>query len=169
MLGRAFQPFGVVKDAYVAKKRDSMGNYFGFIRYEGVTDVMEVLRGMNTVKIRLNVSLAKYDRNHQGFTNQQVASGLVQQMQQKQAMQYQNQYKPPPIYVPVRRKGDGVLYSEALVGKKEASSWKVIHLQQRDNLYPDHCMMRSVMMTVKGVKEADEIKPMLEKGEYPRQ
>ncbi|MFS7950905.1 hypothetical protein Hanom_Chr07g00588701 [Helianthus anomalus] len=80
-------------------------------------------------------------------------------MQQKQAMQYQNQYKPPPIYVPVRRKEDGV-------GKKEASSRKVIHLQQRNNLYPDHCMMWSVIMTVKGVKEADGVKPMLERGEY---
>ncbi|KAL8213750.1 hypothetical protein R6Q57_003199 [Mikania cordata] len=39
MLWKAFQQYGRIKDAYVARKRDTRGNYFGFIRYEEVASM----------------------------------------------------------------------------------------------------------------------------------
>ncbi|MFS7947498.1 putative nucleotide-binding alpha-beta plait domain superfamily, RNA-binding domain superfamily [Helianthus anomalus] len=66
-------PHGVVKNAYVAKKRDVNGNYFGFVRLEGVGDVENTLQGMNGVKIfkaKLSVSLAKFDKEHNKFKQQ---------------------------------------------------------------------------------------------------
>ncbi|KAF5806317.1 putative RNA recognition motif domain, nucleotide-binding alpha-beta plait domain superfamily [Helianthus annuus] len=70
ILREAFRPFGFISDAYVARKRDKRGNYFGFIRYKGVEDVDATLVVMNTVKIleaKVSVSLAKYDKNHKKF------------------------------------------------------------------------------------------------------
>ncbi|KAJ0805666.1 putative RNA recognition motif domain, nucleotide-binding alpha-beta plait domain superfamily [Helianthus annuus] len=70
LLWRAFLPHGRVSDAYVARKRDSRGNCFGFIRCVGISDVDGTLASMNTVKIfeaKLCVSVAKYDKNHQKF------------------------------------------------------------------------------------------------------
>ncbi|KAJ0466317.1 putative RNA recognition motif domain, nucleotide-binding alpha-beta plait domain superfamily [Helianthus annuus] len=67
ILWRAFKPFGYVSDAYVARKRDTKGRCFGFIRYVGVADIKETLRSMNTVKmfgLIASVSLAKYDKDH---------------------------------------------------------------------------------------------------------
>ncbi|MFS8028087.1 hypothetical protein Hanom_Chr16g01506371 [Helianthus anomalus] len=87
---------------------------------------------MNTVKIyeaKLSVSLAKYDKNHARFDNQQVLKG-------PEPHRYQNQYRPPPapVYVPVRQKEDGVTYGEALVGKEiKKPPRKVIMLQHRMN------------------------------------
>ncbi|MFS7997684.1 putative RNA-directed DNA polymerase [Helianthus anomalus] len=69
-LWRAFQPFGFVSDAYVARKKDKRGNNFGFIRYKGVGNVGEFLAKLNTVKIfeaKVTVILAKYDKNHKEF------------------------------------------------------------------------------------------------------
>ncbi|MFS7913631.1 putative RNA recognition motif domain, nucleotide-binding alpha-beta plait domain superfamily [Helianthus anomalus] len=80
LLWTAFMPHGVVKDSYVAKKRDVRGNFFGFVRLEGVNNVGEVLKGMNTVKIyeaKLNVSVAKFDKDHRRFTNPAVQEAYV--------------------------------------------------------------------------------------------
>ncbi|KAI3816825.1 hypothetical protein L1987_16530 [Smallanthus sonchifolius] len=65
MLGRAFQAFGVISDAYVARKKDARGNFFGFVSILNVTRVEEMLGEMNKVNIlqaRVTISVAKYDR-----------------------------------------------------------------------------------------------------------
>ncbi|MFS8018831.1 putative RNA recognition motif domain, nucleotide-binding alpha-beta plait domain superfamily [Helianthus anomalus] len=70
ILWRSFQPHGFVTDAYVARKKDKKGNFFGFVRFVGVGNFGETIQQMNTVKIfeaKVTVSLAKYDKNHKKF------------------------------------------------------------------------------------------------------
>ncbi|XP_021974861.1 probable splicing factor, arginine/serine-rich 4 [Helianthus annuus] len=86
LLWRAFQPHGFITDAYVARKKDSSGNYFGFVRYVVAEKVDLVLQAMNTVRIfeaKLNVSLAKYDKNHNRFIYTSDMRGGRKQWQAK--------------------------------------------------------------------------------------
>ncbi|MFS8000273.1 putative RNA recognition motif domain, nucleotide-binding alpha-beta plait domain superfamily [Helianthus anomalus] len=67
ILWRSFQPLGFISDAYVARKRDSRGRCFGFVRFKGVEDVKGLLVKLNTIRMfemKVSVSLAKYDKDH---------------------------------------------------------------------------------------------------------
>ncbi|KAJ0536688.1 putative RNA recognition motif domain, nucleotide-binding alpha-beta plait domain superfamily [Helianthus annuus] len=67
LLWKAFQPHGIVKDAYVAKKRDARGNFFGFIRLQGVVNMERTVKSMNTVTIyeaKLKVFPAKFGKGN---------------------------------------------------------------------------------------------------------
>ncbi|KAJ0568807.1 putative RNA recognition motif domain, nucleotide-binding alpha-beta plait domain superfamily [Helianthus annuus] len=152
LLGRAFQPFGTLTDAYVAKKRDSRGNCFGFVRYVGVNDIQEVLRSMNTVKIyeaKLSVSLAKYNKDHQKFNHQEPPIG--------------RQTWVPKATIPPASTGvkEGRMYSDALKGQV-----KVVQVEGPGPCYPNHCMGRSVLGVVRSLRTLDSIDQVFQSGVF---
>ncbi|KAF5783555.1 putative RNA recognition motif domain, nucleotide-binding alpha-beta plait domain superfamily [Helianthus annuus] len=169
VLWRAFQQYGEIKDAYVARKRDSRGNYFGFVRYEGVHDVMTTLQGMNTVRIfeaKVSVSVAKFDKNHRSF--QYNTQGALNDQRQRPAAQKGDplpQKKPVYEYRPVKK---GMTYSEVVRGKQDIQpkTCKTVVAEERIEIYPDHCMMRAVILELKGVGELKEIRRMMDVGGY---
>ncbi|KAJ0920178.1 hypothetical protein HanRHA438_Chr05g0238481 [Helianthus annuus] len=146
------------------KKRDVRGNYFGFVRIEGVTEMNKVLKGMNTIKIydaKLSVSIACFGKNHRQNAN---PNGYRPP---------ENRYKvsntqPARIYIPkpVLNKG---LFSEVVAGAKngETGSRKKIMVEDRAALFPDHCIMRSVIGDVKDIKAFGNIKNMLKESGFP--
>ncbi|KAJ0482819.1 putative RNA-directed DNA polymerase [Helianthus annuus] len=158
LLWTAFMPHGVVKDAYVAKKRDARGNYFGFIRIEGVSDLERVLKGMNNVKIydaKLSVSVARFGKNQR----QNVQNNNYRPSEYRHKV---TNVQPARVYVPkpVLNKG---LFSEVVTGNMGggSSSKKVLLVEDRAALYPDHCIMRSIISDVINVKEFGNVKNML--------
>ncbi|XP_022003420.1 uncharacterized protein LOC110900868 [Helianthus annuus] len=169
MLWRAFQPYGVMKDAYVARKKDSRGNHFGFIRYEGVRDVMATLRGMNTVTIfeaKVSVSVAKFDKNHRAF--QRISYGDTAGKQHRPLPPRENPAtikKPIYEYMPVK---NGRSYSEVVKGNEvtKKGEVKTVIAEERIAIYPDHCMMRAVIIELKNVLALKEIRRMLDDGGY---
>ncbi|KAF5764850.1 putative RNA recognition motif domain, nucleotide-binding alpha-beta plait domain superfamily [Helianthus annuus] len=158
LLWTAFMPHGVVKDAYVAKKRDARGNFFGFVRIEGVREMEKALKGMNTIKIydaKLAVSVARFGK-HQKYNGQ--PSGYRPFEHQHKV----NNVQPARVYIPkpVLNKG---LFSEVVTGTRvDAScSKKTLVVEDRATLYPDHCIMRSVIGEVRNVKAFGSINYML--------
>ncbi|KAM0019261.1 putative RNA recognition motif domain, nucleotide-binding alpha-beta plait domain superfamily [Helianthus debilis subsp. tardiflorus] len=163
LLWKAFQPYGVVKDAYVAKKRDARGNNFGFIRYEGVTNIKQVLEGMNTVRIyeaKLSVSLAKYDKDHKEFARVQDKEQHVP-ARQKPFAPPKMQYVPKSVQKSVT---NNYTFSNAVTGN--VGQKKTVVLGEKIDLYPDHCMWRSVIGDAKGVRALGKIRAMLTSGGY---
>ncbi|XP_022030384.1 polyadenylate-binding protein 4-like [Helianthus annuus] len=87
ILLQAFQRHGYVSDAYVARKRDTKGKCFGFVRFMGVESMKETLAAMNKVRIhevKLVVSLANYDKNHKKF-NYSMRGGGQNEWRPKEA------------------------------------------------------------------------------------
>ncbi|XP_035844362.1 uncharacterized protein LOC118490677 [Helianthus annuus] len=168
LLRKAFQPYGVVKDAYVARKKDVRGNNFGFIRYVGVTNINMVLEGMNSVKIfeaKVSASLAKFDKNHNKIERKFPDTRYVQP-------------KPtpanpaPPVKETRHYATAGVpkrsLYRDILVGKQGETSGnsKRVMVEDRLALYPNHFMMRAVVVEVKSVVALEELRTLLDIGGY---
>ncbi|GJR98344.1 RNA-directed DNA polymerase, eukaryota [Tanacetum coccineum] len=61
-----FAPYGNVVDVYVARKRDSHGNRFGFVRFTDVEDIQGMETKLGTILIgsfKLRANLAKFKRN----------------------------------------------------------------------------------------------------------
>ncbi|KAJ0743804.1 putative RNA recognition motif domain, nucleotide-binding alpha-beta plait domain superfamily [Helianthus annuus] len=166
LLSKAFQPHGILKDAYVAKKKDSRGNFFGFVRYEGVTDVEATLRGMNSVKIfeaKVSVCLAKYDKFHQRFEH----VGVGRTVQPMNVVGIGQPGRQPELkYVPVKR--NGPLYSDVVTGTRNnvKADKKTIEFNGKCALYPNHCIMRSVIGEVVDVEAVGRIRSMLDNGGY---
>ncbi|KAM0065492.1 putative RNA-directed DNA polymerase [Helianthus debilis subsp. tardiflorus] len=163
LLWKAFQPHGVVKDAYVAKKKDSRGNYFGFVRCEGVANVNETLRGMNSVKIyeaKLSVSVARYDKNHEKFAQQFIPEVPIQHPPKYQAYLTRQ-------YV-TRKVSNNVTFKDIVSGPgcNPSTSRKVLRVDERAALYPDHCIMRSVIGEAKDLEALELVKAMLKEGGY---
>ncbi|KAJ0941985.1 putative RNA recognition motif domain, nucleotide-binding alpha-beta plait domain superfamily [Helianthus annuus] len=163
LLWTAFMPHGVVKDAYVAKKRDVRGNYFGFVRIEGVTEMDKVLKGMNTIKIydaKLTVSVARFGKHHK----QNVKPNGYRPLDYRYKV---NNAPPAGVYIPkpVLNKG---LFSEVVAGATAgaSSSKKRIIVEGKAALYPDHCIMRSVIGDVKDVTAFGSIKNMLKESGF---
>ncbi|KAJ0624832.1 putative RNA recognition motif domain, nucleotide-binding alpha-beta plait domain superfamily [Helianthus annuus] len=153
---KAFQPHGVIKDAYVAKKRDVRGNFFGFVRYAGVENVEAVLRSMNTVRIfeaKLTVTIAKFDKDHKMFPNN--VEPLFHQQQLNN-----NNPKPTMRWQPVNVV-PGVSYSDALVGQNRR---KQVTVEEAIDLYPKHCMGRAVVGELVDPKAASFLRAMLNRG-----
>ncbi|KAJ0889752.1 hypothetical protein HanRHA438_Chr09g0416241 [Helianthus annuus] len=60
-------------DAYIPKKKDRIGNTFGFIRFAGVRDVHALGENLGSVKInkvRVSVNLAKFEKEKYFGTNE---------------------------------------------------------------------------------------------------
>ncbi|KAM0001698.1 putative RNA-directed DNA polymerase [Helianthus debilis subsp. tardiflorus] len=163
LLWKAFQPYGKIKDAYVARKRDARGNFFGFVRCEGVTNLDKVLVAMNTVTIfeaKLQVSLAKFDKDNKMFPQQQSAPMYKSQTGMAQVYRVKTN-------VPVTNT-NGISYAGIVSGvqPKAATSKKVLVYGGKIASYPDHCMMRAVIGTAKDVKALERIRPMLDLAGY---
>ncbi|KAF5794878.1 putative RNA recognition motif domain, nucleotide-binding alpha-beta plait domain superfamily [Helianthus annuus] len=159
-LWMAFQPHGKVKDSYVAKKRDARGNFFGFVRIEGVQNVNEMLKGMNTIKIyeaKLNVSVARYDKNHKRFEAQNNVEA-----QDQAAKNYAPPAK-PPVQFQSRCVEKGMTFSSVLgggTGQKEMTK-KTIIVEGKLAMYPKHCLGRSVLIEVNDVKSASVLRSVM--------
>ncbi|KAJ0716283.1 putative RNA recognition motif domain, nucleotide-binding alpha-beta plait domain superfamily [Helianthus annuus] len=154
ILWKAFQPYRLVQDAYVAKKRDWRGNFFGFIQYEGVHDAKATLYEMNKVKIfeaQLNVCLAKYDKD-----NRKIEYGQVKENARAQGFAPKN--RQAKVYAPVSNT-KGVSYKDVLQGEGKK---KVVVADDRVAIYPDHCMIRLVIVETKGVKEMGDVRKLLD-------
>ncbi|KAJ0545157.1 putative RNA recognition motif domain, nucleotide-binding alpha-beta plait domain superfamily [Helianthus annuus] len=173
LLWKAFQPHGLVKDAYVAKKRDARGNFFGFVRIQGVVNMDKTLEGMNTVTIyeaRLKVFPAKFGKgnkrfdqhsNHQAYTKKYVP--LTTKNQQ------QTGNHPGQAYV---RKG--VSFKESLAGPStknnevhaENNNGKSMVYEGRAAIYPNHCMMRSVVVEALNLEAIKKMRNALDEDGY---
>ncbi|KAJ0582286.1 putative RNA recognition motif domain, nucleotide-binding alpha-beta plait domain superfamily [Helianthus annuus] len=178
VLWRAFKPFGFVSDAYVARKRDSKGKCFGFVRYVGVVNMKETLASMNTVKMfdmKVTVSLAKYDKDHKKI---QYAPDLLgrntwrpkegQQVHQKPADGNRYDGYPPsdnhrPKHGPASVH-DGRSYADILKGNSSGNNngAKVITVGGKGSLYPLHCIGRSVLGLAKEVMSICELRQSIE-------
>ncbi|KAJ0714174.1 putative RNA recognition motif domain, nucleotide-binding alpha-beta plait domain superfamily [Helianthus annuus] len=147
MLRRAFQPFGFVSDAYVARKKDKKGNFFGFVRYKGVENVEMTLAEMNTVKIleaKVTVSLAKYDKNHKQFIyTSKIIGEKAWRPKDSSNMAPPNRYgafnksvttQAGRSFASLFKNDDQVQHSDA----------KVVEVKVKGSKYPLHCMNRSI-------------------------
>lgn len=175
MLWMAFKPHGIVKDAYVARKRDSRGNCFGFIRYVGVGNINEVLHNMNKVKIheaKVGVSVARFGKGDRrgetgiGREQQHVNRGPVGNrgpvFQQTGAAPSQPAWEIP------RKDTSESLYRGAVTGEPGSSraGKKTLIIEDGVAMYPEYCIMRSVIGEVKSMVEFKKLGPMLVKGGY---
>ncbi|KAJ0501974.1 putative RNA recognition motif domain, nucleotide-binding alpha-beta plait domain superfamily [Helianthus annuus] len=168
LLWKAFQPHGIVKDAYVAKKRDARGNYFGFVRVQGVMDMKKVLENMNMVTIfeaRLKVFLAKFGKGNKRFS--------IHENQQAKTQKYvpvTNNKQPVGEIVPnqayVRK---GVSFKESLLGQSTKNIedpmevvGKRLEYKGRPALYPSHCMMRSVVVEAISIEAVKKMRKILD-------
>ncbi|KAF5754385.1 putative RNA-directed DNA polymerase [Helianthus annuus] len=164
MLWRAFQPFGYVSDAYVARKKDKRGNCFGFIRYVGVENVDSTVEVMNKVKIleaKVSVSLAKYDKNHKKFIYTSKTMG-------------EKTWRPKEPYHTNPRANEGTNSggAEFQRGKSYASLFqkdvhqsytgsKVLSINIKGSAYPLHCINRSIHGVVKNLHVLNNLNNIL--------
>jgi len=64
-LRQGFEVCGMMKDVYLAKKRNLNGGVFGFVRYGNVKDVKKLLKALNNVwfgDYRVVAKVASFDR-----------------------------------------------------------------------------------------------------------
>ncbi|KAD4585945.1 hypothetical protein E3N88_23546 [Mikania micrantha] len=161
LLWKAFQPFGNVVDAYVAKKKDSRGNFFGFVRYARVIDLKGLLAGMNSVKIfeaKVSASLAKYDKNHQKIEHHLGGNRFPPTF-----IKPTNQSHMEPR---LNRVNLGYSYKDAAVNKpmNHSPASKSIVLDDNMPLYPKHCFGRSVLGEAKTIRTLCNMRMMLNSG-----
>ncbi|KAJ0467413.1 putative RNA recognition motif domain, nucleotide-binding alpha-beta plait domain superfamily [Helianthus annuus] len=189
IMWRAFRPFGFVSDVYVARKRDSRGRCFGFVRYIGVVNMKETLVSMNTVRMfdmKAIVSLAKYDKEHKKITYTPDMMGRCewrtkngQQNNKNNSGVYRNAECPQnpeqsADQDPKHASGihEGRSFADLFKGKpvEECHGSKVITVQGKGSLYPLHCIGRSVIgyakevMSLRKMKQAMEDEGMTEVG-----
>ncbi|KAM0013539.1 putative RNA recognition motif domain, nucleotide-binding alpha-beta plait domain superfamily [Helianthus debilis subsp. tardiflorus] len=166
LLWRIFQPYGFITDAYVARKKDAKGNRFGFVRYVVEGWVEEILKAMNSVKVfgaKLNVLLAKYDKNHKRFNYTSDMLGKRQEWKPKESVPGNigpNQDASGPSYVQ-----EGTSFADILRGKKGNSNAgaKIISVEGKGSLYPLHCIGRSVIGKAMAEVSINMLKQELEK------
>ncbi|KAJ0454565.1 putative RNA recognition motif domain, nucleotide-binding alpha-beta plait domain superfamily [Helianthus annuus] len=183
ILWRAFQPFGFVSDVYVARKRDSRGRCFGFVRYVGVVNMQETLTSMNTIRLfnmKVIVSLAKYDKDHKkivytpdmlGRREWRPKEGQGQQVNSNQfgdsgiaggtrPMQQTNEQGPKNM----QKTYDGRSYADILNGDKSDNNHgaKVITVDGKGSLYPLHCVGRSILGFAKEVMSLSKMRMAIE-------
>ncbi|KAM0004396.1 putative RNA recognition motif domain, nucleotide-binding alpha-beta plait domain superfamily [Helianthus debilis subsp. tardiflorus] len=180
ILWRAFQPYGYVSDAYVARKRDARGRCFGFVRYVGVERMKETLASMNTVKMfgmKAMVSLAKYDKDHNKFNYSLDSFGR----NEWRPKGYNNTncnstggtktYGQPPMkphplgpsYAGPAFVQDGKSYADLVRGSTQGNiqGAKVVTVDGKGSLYPLHCIGRSVIGYMKEIQPIINIRRAL--------
>ncbi|KAJ0619933.1 putative RNA recognition motif domain, nucleotide-binding alpha-beta plait domain superfamily [Helianthus annuus] len=181
VLWRAFKPFGFISDVYVARKRDSKGRCFGFVRYVGVVNMQETLAAMNTVKMfdmKVSVSLAKYDKDHKKFNyapetlGRSVWRPKEWQQQDKNQDDGNNIGSRPPMDNHMSKPGpsdnsftqEGRSFADTLKGKSvgNGNGAKVVTVGGKGSLYPLHCIGRSVLGLAKKVMKICEMKQAID-------
>ncbi|KAJ0717004.1 putative RNA recognition motif domain, nucleotide-binding alpha-beta plait domain superfamily [Helianthus annuus] len=169
LLRKAFMPHGVVKDAYVARKRDARGNFFGFVRLEGVSNIDYVLEGMNKVTIyeaKLTVFPAKFDKHNRRFEHNGPTMKYVPVRTQPQTIPLR---QPNRFYT-----GTGISFRDAVAKTPEQEKTtkgddgvgKKMEYKGKIAVYPDHCMMRSVIVEAVNLEAFSLIRGMLDNGGY---
>ncbi|KAM0027133.1 putative RNA recognition motif domain, nucleotide-binding alpha-beta plait domain superfamily [Helianthus debilis subsp. tardiflorus] len=189
VLWRAFQPFGFISDVYVARKRDSRGRCFGFVRYVGVVNMKETLASMNTVRMfdmKVIVSLAKYDKDHKRIAYSPDLLGrsewrpkVGQQVNNKGTGDNGSVERPQTVHQSsdqgpnlIPRSQEGRSYADVLKDKTVGNyhGAKIITVEGKGSLYPLHCIGRSVIgyakeiMTLTKMRQAIDDEGMLEVG-----
>ncbi|KAJ0626074.1 putative RNA recognition motif domain, nucleotide-binding alpha-beta plait domain superfamily [Helianthus annuus] len=166
VLWRAFQPYGFVSDAYVARKKDKRGNSFGFVRYKGVENLDVTLAGMNTVKIfeaKVLVSLAKYDKNHNKFvyTSKFVGEKIWRPKDPAQSYQCnkENTFRNAEI-----REGQSFASLFHKDNQVPSTGAKTILVENKGSKYPLHCMGRSIHGIVKDINTLKGLNSLLNNG-----
>jgi hypothetical protein len=68
-LRKGFEVCGMLEDIYVARKRNSFGEPYGFVKFSNVRDVTKMTKALNAVwfgQFRVRASVAKFERNDTG-------------------------------------------------------------------------------------------------------
>jgi hypothetical protein len=68
-LRKGFEVCGILEDVYVARKRNRLGEPYGFVKFSNVRDVDKMTKALNAVwfgQFRVRASVAKFDRNAPG-------------------------------------------------------------------------------------------------------
>ncbi|KAJ0648258.1 putative RNA recognition motif domain, nucleotide-binding alpha-beta plait domain superfamily [Helianthus annuus] len=181
VLWRAFRPYGFVSDVYVARKRDSRGRCFGFVRYVGVENVKETLISMNSVimfNMKVSVSLAKYDKDHKKIN---YSSDMLGRNVWRPKNGHQNNSNQDaencnggihPLKNQVPNQGpsarsntqDGRSFADVLKGTDRGvnNGAKVITVGGKGSLYPLHCVGRSVLGIAKEVMSVSKMRQRIE-------
>ncbi|KAD4179777.1 hypothetical protein E3N88_28368 [Mikania micrantha] len=154
-LWNAFKQYGRIMDAYVARKKDSRGNHFGFIRFAGISKLNEVLRQLNSVTIfeaKLNVSVAKYDKQHRKMEGGSKGSDAPPvHVQAFGRVEEESRQKNPRSQTHA-----GLSYRDAVLG-----ATKVFKHDDSIDLYPKYCLFKSVIVEMKNLESIGKIRDLL--------
>ncbi|KAF5805251.1 putative RNA recognition motif domain, nucleotide-binding alpha-beta plait domain superfamily [Helianthus annuus] len=150
VLWRSFQLFGFISDAYVARKRDTRGRCFGFVRFVGVEDMKEFLVKLNTIKMfnmKVVVSLAKYDKDHKRIN---YAADLLGRSVWRPKVNNQDNDGQPT--------GQTGLKDQSVHG----NGAKVVTVEGKGSLYPIHCIGRSIIGSTKTIMSVRKVRLVLD-------
>ncbi|MFS7960904.1 putative RNA recognition motif domain, nucleotide-binding alpha-beta plait domain superfamily [Helianthus anomalus] len=181
ILWRVFRQYGFVSDVYVARKRDSRGKCFGFVRFVGVENMQETLMSMNTVVMfgmKVLVSLARYDKDHRKINyapdmlGRSVWKPKSGQQDNRNHMVGDNNDGFPSMKNQSSNMGsyaktsyqDGRSYADLVKGcdRGANSGAKVISVDGKGSLYPLHCIGRSVLGQAKEVMTTCSMRQKIE-------
>ncbi|KAF5794525.1 putative RNA recognition motif domain, nucleotide-binding alpha-beta plait domain superfamily [Helianthus annuus] len=182
VLWRSFQPFGFVSDVYVARKRDARGKCFGFVRYVGVENMKDTLAKLNNIKMfdmKVSVSLAKYDKDHNRFNYAPESLGRKFWRPKEDARDNGKQThdarygEQPQVEKHVSGNSasgpsfvqEGKSYADLLKGNKGTmvDGAKVVNVEGKGSLYPLHCIGRSIIGYTKEVMTVRNVRMFMEK------
>ncbi|KAD2804667.1 hypothetical protein E3N88_38044 [Mikania micrantha] len=65
-----FKIYGLLSDAYLARKRDRKGNIFGFVQFKDVKDIGKLISELNRIKLdgaKLGVNIARFNKDGKRF------------------------------------------------------------------------------------------------------
>jgi hypothetical protein len=69
-LRKGFEVCGILEDVYVARKRNKLGQPYGFVRFSNVRDITKLTKALNAVSFRdfhVRARVARFDRNVEPF------------------------------------------------------------------------------------------------------
>ncbi|KAF5775131.1 putative RNA recognition motif domain, nucleotide-binding alpha-beta plait domain superfamily [Helianthus annuus] len=180
ILWRAFQQYGFISDVYVARKRDTRGRCFGFVRYVGVEHMKETLSSMNTVKMfgmKAMVSLAKYDKDHNKFNYSPDSYGRSEWRPKEYTNTNNNNtggtnvqgnpsmksHPPGPTFAGPAFVQNGTSYADRVRGNTQGKihEAKVVMVDGKGSLYPLYCIKRSIIGYVKAMQPISNIRRAL--------
>jgi hypothetical protein len=65
-LRKGFEVCGILEDVYVARKRNKLGQPYGFVRFSNVRDISKLTKALNAVcfgDFCVRARVARFDRN----------------------------------------------------------------------------------------------------------
>ncbi|KAI3676782.1 hypothetical protein L1987_86395 [Smallanthus sonchifolius] len=163
VLWKALWTFGVISDAYVTKKKDVTGNFFGFVRFKVVANIKSLLEEMSSVKIfeaKVDVKVAKYGKGNKCPAQ---PSGINRSNHSHRVCNPKSNYPPiPPVHPGRSSYRDTVLIDP----KSTMASCKSITIENNIHPYPQHCIGRSVLGVAKDIQALSETRNMLNEGGF---
>jgi hypothetical protein len=79
-LRKGFEVCGMLEDVYIARKRNKLGQPYGFVRFSNVRDIAKLTKALNAVcfgDFRVRARVARFDRNAAPF-EEKVRAGVGQ-------------------------------------------------------------------------------------------